>query len=776
MATHWLVMMCLLMVRCSNASFDLDQQNIRVDQQQLVEENHLLWENLGIQPYNDDDNKVNVEIIKEKLLIKDNEGPKNFIARPRNVDLNFFKSTIKKSIRKKKHEAQQHINGGTVDEENRSWRRPRRTERSVQNQDEVEAACECVRTQCHRREEFGPVIIRGECYNSITKHRGQRSADPDYELPPPIFETEDEEGGMRCAGDRPLILLSSGHRSRLSLSDVPEVLVCPGSLAPYLQQLIINRVPQVKVGRGSLQPRHMGFTLSVTGSGMNGKLILPEDGLKVDTGEVREYGSELTGVLVEAEADDVKPAVIPMEVKVEVRNVSGVHLDGRSVVAPSVSVLIEGATLATFASNAIIPYSTAEVSSLNVSATDHITLGSRSAAVGMFIVQKVGKLHIQGSGIHIINLGNFSEGGLVDIREVSELVLEESAINYPRGGSLYMQNVLVNHAGRRAVTTGTFILPLPLLTNVTLKHVVFENSDPIAFCLPALYAALTDLVVLRGVGVEDEKAVCVSAAGDLHTTTVRDVTGDSAVASAVVACTSQQPSLTICHDPLCLPCHPTSPTEVPTSAAVTNTSEITEVSSQVITSNPPDDATTTTITTTTNLNTLESLSAERDGLPPYVLPLLLVSTLVILALFTYCVYKIHKRGKQAEYKVPRTTPRQTFPCTIVTRDTLNTPPTQSRPANCLAPSHHPCRLQPHRTEMYVGFNANPPQCPEDNSSIQDSYGSERASVASQDSYPSHHHSSLATPTCSPQLRTNDLSADQTSSVGNSQDLPPYGYY
>ncbi|KAK4297595.1 hypothetical protein Pmani_030001 [Petrolisthes manimaculis] len=775
--------MCVLMVRCCKASSaDLHhQQNSRVNHhQQLVEENHLLWHNLGIQPYddndNDDDIEVNEEVITEKLLIKENEGPKNFIARPRDVDVNFLKSTIKKNIRKEKHEAQQHINDGTVDEENGSWRRPRRTERSIQNQDEVEAACECIRTQCPRREEFGPVIIRGECYNSISKHGGQHSTDPDYEFPPPTFQTEDEEGRLRCAGDKNLILLSSGHMSRLSLSDVPEVWVCPGSLGPYLQQLIINRVPQVKVGRGSLQPRHMGFTLSVTGtgSGMNGKLMLPEDGLKVDTGEVREYGSELTGVLVEAEAD-VKPTVIPLEVKVEVRNVSEVHLDERSVVAPSVSILIEGATLTTFASNAIISYSTAEMSSLNVSATDHVTLSSRSAAVGMFIVQKVGKLHIQQNGIHIINLGHFSEGGLVDIREVSELMLEENAINYPRGGSIYMQNVLVNHAGRRAVTTGTFILPLPLLNNVTLKHVVFENSDPIAFCLPASYAVLTDLVVLRGVGVEDEKAVCVSAAGDLHTTTVRDVTGDSAVASAVVACTSQQPSLTICQDPLCLPCHPTSPTEIPTYAAVTNTREMTE-----ITTNPPDDVTTTTITTTTKLITFKSLSAERDGLPPYVLPLLLVSALIILVLFTCCIYKIHKRGKQAEYKVPRTTPRQTFPCTIVTRDTLNTPPTQSRPANYLTPSHHSCRLQPHRTEMYVSFNTNPPppQCPQDNTSIQDSYGSERASVSSQNSYPSHHHSSLTTttPTCSPQLRTNDLSADQTSSVGNSQDLPPYGYY
>lgn len=133
--------------------------------------------------------------------------------------------------------------------------------------------------------------------------------------------------------------------------------------------------------------------------------------------------------------------------------------------------------------------------------------------------------------------------------------------------------------------------------------------------------------------------------------------------------------------------------------------------------------------------------------------------------------------QQGEYKMPRGTPRHTFPSTIVTSDTLNTAPALSHPACCPTPSPHPCQLHAHRPEMYVTFTTTTPPPPpyhEDVGSLQDSYGSERASVASSDSYPSHHHVPLttsgtatATPTSSPLLRTKESSDNQTSPVGNS---------
>lgn len=141
MATRWLVMTCVVMARCSNASSDLDffaQHSRKLNQQ-----NHLIAKDLETQRYEDDNNNNN----GEKLLIDYHEGWKrslNSLPYTLPVDFKFLlKSKSKRIDREEEHEDRQQEKG-------RGWRRQQhRTHRSVQQeQDEVEAACECVRTRC----------------------------------------------------------------------------------------------------------------------------------------------------------------------------------------------------------------------------------------------------------------------------------------------------------------------------------------------------------------------------------------------------------------------------------------------------------------------------------------------------------------------------------------------------------------------------------------------------------------------------------------------------
>lgn len=100
-----------------------------------------------------------------------------------------------------------------------------------------------------RVDRYSFVYRRHECCNLYFYHFYRQN----YEYDPPYsifnvddYDDDDDEFGSKCTGDKPLILLSSGHKSHISLSDVPVVLVCPGSISPYLQHLDINGVPQVR--------------------------------------------------------------------------------------------------------------------------------------------------------------------------------------------------------------------------------------------------------------------------------------------------------------------------------------------------------------------------------------------------------------------------------------------------------------------------------------------------------------------------------------------------
>lgn len=275
-----------------------------------------------------------------------------------------------------------------------------------------------------------------------------------------------------CDGTLPLLLVSSGEKKTLQLSNVPSVWVCPLSLGASLQELSITNVPEIRIAPGALVHRHTDFTLNVTG--LSETLHVPPKAFSVDT--VIRSGDHVP--ILESTVED---SYLP-QVKILIENATSVKFESSSVSAPRVWVEVKEMETLIMEEDAVKALSYPLDSALKVSFTQTVIMGTHAATVKILRVTGTSHLVLKEESVEVM-----TPGGEVVLSQVENVMLNERSIVVGGGARLELSNVSLSTLGNRAVHS-----PTPLsLSSLLSVEVTGPALTPI--CLATQHLVLKDM-------------------------------------------------------------------------------------------------------------------------------------------------------------------------------------------------------------------------------------------------------------------------------------------
>lgn len=549
--------------------------------------------------------------------------------------------------------------------------------------------CDCFvshsarRTGCsYKIGEYGPLIINGTCFNGTQRKRRRRWQPVAHTPNNAPIEFPDLPW---CDGTLPLLLVSSGEKKTLQLSNVPSVWVCPLSLGASLQDLSITNVPEIRIAPGALVHRLTDFTLNVTG--VSETLYVPPKAFSVDT--VIRSGDQVP--LLESTVED---SFLP-QVKILIENASNVKFESSSVSAPRVWVEVRETEMLLMEENAVKALSYPLDSALIVSFTQIFYMETHAATVKILRVTDTSKLLLKEESVQVT-----TPGGEVVLNQVGEVMLPERGIIVGGGASLELTNVSLSTLGHRAVHSSS-----PLSSSSLMSvEVTGPASTPI--CLSTQHLILKDMTA--AMGEHSTAAACFRFSHSLEVDKREPVPGvvlSKTTSSRIFA----DPQLF--SDPRCAPCNP-QPTVIiestPPPIILRTTTTVTPETPHPGPTPPgptPLDPTPVGPTHRAYMRPVTTYGPEVTSAteqtrevagdwweePKYLGPAAAFVLLVILLLLFFCLYRLHKRSKRAKYELPQTFRTRTFPRTIVTPDTLDAAP-PGPPLHAAPASHAPAEL------------------------------------------------------------------------------------
>ncbi|KAG0716632.1 hypothetical protein GWK47_009198 [Chionoecetes opilio] len=378
--------------------------------------------------------------------------------------------------------------------------------------------------------EFGPILFNGRCLNGTQWRRQQHRRQ--------YLQVKDDVSSVSrtfldmplCAGTRPLLLVSSGEKQTLRLSNVPSVWVCPRSLGAPLQHLAITNVPEVKIASGALAHRLTNFTMSLTG--VSEELVFPHGALSVDMVERKNIDDTSNNLM-----ENVVEHHLPSRIKVIIENANLVKFESGSVLAPRVWVevrLIEKLEMETQAMEAL---SSPTDFVLHISSIRALYMKSRAANFSSLCVTNVSTVLLMEESVVVM-----VPGGEVIMRDVENVVANERAIILGNGAALELSYVTF-----KSKSNGGLFSQSPL-RSVVLRGVKVTGSNSTSICLA------THTLSLRGVTAELSDHSAVYACLRFVSMIEMETTEESGVVLCEVSSKEKISDLYLCADPRCKAC------------------------------------------------------------------------------------------------------------------------------------------------------------------------------------------------------------------------------
>lgn len=282
-----------------------------------------------------------------------------------------------------------------------------------------------------------------------------------------------------CESDLPLLLVSSGEKTTLHLSNVPSVWVCPLSLGAPLQELSITDVPEIRIAPGALVHRRTDFTLNVTG--VSEDLDVPEKAFSV----------EYTGVQNGERAPVIEGIVedsLLLEVRILIANAKSVTFESMSVSAPHVWVEVRETEALVMKTNAVTALSLySRDSALIVSSAQSFLMGTHAATVKRLRVTHTSTLLLREESVEMT-----VPGGEVVLSHIEQVTLPERSIIVGAGAKLELTNVSLTTLGHRAIYSSS-----PLFSS-SLVGVAVSGPAPTPICLATRHLVLKNMTAAMG--------------------------------------------------------------------------------------------------------------------------------------------------------------------------------------------------------------------------------------------------------------------------------------
>ena len=263
-------------------------------------------------------------------------------------------------------------------------------------------------------------------------------------------------GASECASTELILLESSGNQERLHLREVTSVWLCPDSLGPSLQELVITNVDEIKIAPRVLAHRLTDFTLRV--NGVQDKLAFSKEALVVEAGEI-------------TNADDVSNSHMEsalgyhhsLRIRVFVVNANYVTFETKSVSGPYVWVDVQHSRklkIETQGMEAVLNLT------LSVSSTRSLEMEPNAVVINKLQVTDLLSFLLMKESVTVK-----APGGHVILRNITRIVAYEKSFILGRGATLELSEIFIVSSFSRAFFAES------LLDSVMLTEVM---TNPIA--------------------------------------------------------------------------------------------------------------------------------------------------------------------------------------------------------------------------------------------------------------------------------------------------------